>query len=82
MQVFRGELSNIGGGGAAIIVDVFLPDDVSIWFELETDGPTIDPIESRLVVTSLDPSGTKIARIRFIDPCPILVFDVAVHGSP
>ena len=34
----RGELSNISGGGAAIIVDVALPTDEPIWFELETGG--------------------------------------------
>lgn len=77
----RGELSNISGGGAAIIVDVILPADEPIWFELETDGQAFDPIESRLVVTSIDPSGSTIARIKFIDPCPMFVFDLAIHGS-
>ena len=41
----------------------------------------LDPIESRLVVTSLDPSGSKIARIKFIDPCPMVLFESAIHGS-
>lgn len=77
----RGELSNISGGGAAIIVDAIFPADETIWFELETDGQALDPIESRVVVTSIDPSGSKIARIKFIDPCPMLVFELAIHGS-
>jgi hypothetical protein len=81
MQVDRGELLNIGGGGAAVIVDVTLPADDAIWFELENDDRTLAPVESRLVVTSLDPSGTKIARIRFVEPCPLLVFELAIHGS-
>jgi PilZ domain len=77
----RGELSNISGGGAAVIVDGILPADEPVWFELETDGEVLTPIESRLVVTSLDPSGTKIARIKFIDACPMLLFELAIHGS-
>jgi hypothetical protein len=75
-----GELLNLGGGGAAIIVDVDFPADVTIWLELESDSRTLDPVESLLVVTSLDPSGSKIARIKFIDPCPIDLFELAIHG--
>jgi hypothetical protein len=30
---------------------------------------------------SLDPSGLKIARIQFVDPCPMEFFELAVHGS-
>jgi hypothetical protein len=77
----RGELSNISGGGAAVIVDGILPADEPVWFELETDGEVLTPIESRLVVTSLDPSGSKIVRIKFIDSCPMLLFELAIHGS-
>jgi hypothetical protein len=81
-KMIRGELLNISGGGAAISVGATFPGDEPIWFELETDGKVPDPIESRLVVTSLDPSGLTIARIQFIDPCPMLVFEEAIHGSP
>ena len=35
--------------------------DGTTWFELETDGRTLDPIESQLVITSYDQSGLKIA---------------------
>lgn len=77
----RGELMNLGGGGAAIIVDVNLPVDACIWFELESDARTQHSVESRLVVISLDPCGSKIARIKFIDPCPIDLFELAIHGS-
>ena len=34
----------------------------------------------RLVVRSLDPSGVTITRIKFIDACPILLFELAIHG--
>ena len=77
----RGELLNISGGGAAIIMDVICPADEAIWFELEADGTELEPIESRLVVNSLDASGSQIVRIKFIDPCPIRVFEVAIHGA-
>jgi hypothetical protein len=80
-KTIRGKLLNLGGGGAAIIVDVICPADEPLWFELDTDSGAINPVESRLVVTSLDPSGLKIARIKFIDPCPILLFELAIHGS-
>jgi c-di-GMP-binding flagellar brake protein YcgR len=80
-RMIRGQLLNISGGGAAVIVDVPVPADLPIWFELESDASGQDPVESRLVVTSLDPSGSTIAHIRFIDPCPMLLFELAIHGS-
>jgi hypothetical protein len=80
-KTIRGELLNISGGGAAIIVDVISPSDKPIWFELESDGRELGVVESRLVVISLDLSGLKIARIKFIDPCPMLLFELAIHGS-
>jgi PilZ domain len=74
-------LLNISGGGAAIIVDAIAPADTPIWFDLESDGRAPEPVESRLVVRSLDPSGVTITRIKFIDVCPILLFELAIHGS-
>jgi hypothetical protein len=62
-------------------MDVICPADEAIWFELEADGTELEPIESRLVVNSLDASGSQIIRIKFIDPCPIRVFEVAIHGA-
>jgi hypothetical protein len=76
-----GTLLNISGGGAALIVDMIAPSGAPIWFELENDGSPLEPVESRLVVRSLDPSGATITRIRFVDSCPILLFELAIHGS-
>jgi PilZ domain len=76
-----GTLVNISGGGAAMIVDMIAPTNSPIWFELENDAGLPEPVESRLVVRSLDPSGATITRIKFVDPCPILVFELAIHGS-
>jgi hypothetical protein len=81
MRTLPGKLLNISGGGAAIIVDSILPVDQTVWFELEADGKELDSIASRVVVNSLDPSGTTTARIKFMDPCPMLLFDLAIHGS-
>jgi hypothetical protein len=80
-KTVRCELMNISGGGAAIIVDVNATADQRIWFELETSAETLDPVESRLVVTSPDSYGLNIARIKFIDPCPMVLFELAVNGS-
>ena len=79
-KTVQGTLLNISGGGAAVIVDVIAPADSPIWFELENDGKAPEPVESRLVVRSLDPSGVTITRIKFIDACPILLFELAIHG--
>ena len=77
-----GELTNVCGGGAAMIFDSAIPPaDEPIWFELETGSTTLDPVESGLVVASLDPSGTRIARIKFIDQCPMLLFEAAIKDS-
>jgi hypothetical protein len=77
----RGELLNISGGGAAISVDVDCPGEGSFWFEIESDGRALDAVESCLVVTSRQRSGSKVARIRFIDACPMELFEFAIHGS-
>jgi hypothetical protein len=77
----RGEVHNIGGGGAAVILNASLSVDGPIWIEMDGDGDTLDPIESRLVATSLDPSGATIAHIKFMDPCPMSVFESAIGSS-
>src|SRR5262245_5383983 len=74
------ELLNISGGGAAVIPAVEPPSDQPIWFGLETQALGMDPVESVVQGTSLDPSGSKIIRLRFLDPCPMALFDLAVHG--
>jgi hypothetical protein len=80
-RTVRGELLNISGGGAAVVIDAEPPADKPISFGLESKGPTIAPVESRVVVISLDASGLKIARLRFVDSCPMALFELAVHGS-
>ena len=76
-----GTLVNISGGGAAIIVDMITPANSPIWLELENDASTAESVEARLVVRSLDPSGVTITRIRFVDACPIVLFESAIYGS-
>jgi hypothetical protein len=74
------ELLNISGGGAAVISTVEPPSEKPIWFSLQNQPLEIDPVESLVQGTSLDPSGSKIVRLRFLDPCPMALFELAVYG--
>ncbi len=79
----RGELLNISGGGAAFVSDMLPPQGIPIWLWLEADvreGIRIHAVESRLVATSVDPSGMRIAHLQFVDPCPMDLFELAVDG--
>jgi len=80
-RTIRGELLNISGGGAAVITEIDPPADKPLWLRLENETLPIIPIEARLVVISLDPSGSKVVRLSFVDPCPMELFELAVHGS-
>ena len=73
-------LINISGGGAAVFTDAMLPDDHSLWLSLQGESAATTPVESRLVGMSVDASGLKIARFRFVDACPMDLFELAVHG--
>ncbi len=76
------ELVNISGGGAAIVTDAVLPDKRPIWLTLQAECAAITPVECRLVVVSIDASGWRIARLRFVESCPTDLFDMAVNGAP
>jgi c-di-GMP-binding flagellar brake protein YcgR len=75
------ELLNISGGGAAIITEVEPPADQPLWLGLESKDVAIVPTEARLVVISADPSGLKVVRLRFVDSCPMEMFELAMQGS-
>ncbi len=83
-RTLPGELRNISGGGAAVVSEVQPPPGVSIWLALETGaqkGDPIEPVESRLVASSADPSGLRIAHLQFVDPCTMEFFELAVNGA-
>jgi hypothetical protein len=83
-RILPGELLNISGGGAAFASEVQPPADVSIWLEVDASvpqDPRIDPVESQLVGTSVDPSGRKIAHLQFVGPCPMEFFELTVNGA-
>jgi hypothetical protein len=80
-RTIRGELLNISGGGAAVITEIAFPADKPLWFGLGNEALPIVPIEAKLVVISLDPSGSKVVRLSFVDPCPMELFELAVQGS-
>jgi len=81
----RGDLLNISGGGVAFVADFLPPPGVAIWLQLDAGVRQVDriaPVESRLVGTSLDPSGMAIAHIQFVTQCPMDLFELVVNGSP
>jgi hypothetical protein len=75
------ELLNISGGGAALVTSVEPPFDKPTWFGLEAAAGTGDPVESRVIGVSHDPSGSKVVRLQFVEPCPIALFELAVRGA-
>ena len=74
------KLVNISGGGAALVTDAMLPDKDPLWLALQSDTGLTMPVESRLVAVSVDASGLRIARLRFVEACPMDLFELAVHG--
>jgi c-di-GMP-binding flagellar brake protein YcgR len=81
-RTIRGELLNISGGGAAVITEldeIDPPAHKRLWLGLGQDASLINSIEAKLVVISLDPSGTKVVRLRFVDSCPMELFELAIQ---
>jgi hypothetical protein len=80
-HTIHGELLNISGGGAAVITDATLPGNQQLWLILDGGAVRVTPAESRLVNISSDASGLTIARLEFVQGCPLDLFDLAVRGS-
>jgi hypothetical protein len=80
-RTIQGELLNISGGGAAIITDAEPSLDTQAWLELVTEAAVIDPVESKVLGISSDPSNLKFVRLAFAGTCPIEFFELVVHGS-
>jgi hypothetical protein len=74
------ELQNISGGGAAVVTDATLPGDQSIRLIVEVGKESTTPVESRLVGSYLDASGLNIARLKFVEDCPLDLFESVVNG--
>jgi hypothetical protein len=82
-KTMRGELLNISGGGAAVVCAVPPPPGVAIRLGLEAatwQAERIEPVEARLITTSEDPSGMRVAHLQFVEPCPMDLFELAVNG--
>ena len=73
-------LLNISGGGAALYTDTTVPDQHPLLLSLQVELATSTPVECRLVAASIDVSGSKLTRVRFVEPCPVDLFELAVHG--
>ena len=80
-QTFPGELMNISGGGAAVITDAPVPALDPVWLTLSAGPDPITPVESRLVAVSIDASGLRVARLKFVEACPMGLFERVVHGA-
>jgi PilZ domain len=74
------ELINISGGGSALFTDAVLPDKEPLRLTLHVDTEETSPVECRLVALSADASGLQLARLRFVEPCPMDLFELAVYG--
>jgi PilZ domain len=81
-QALPGKLINISGGGAAVMTDAPLPEQEPIWLTLAAGSDPTTPAECRLVAISIDASGSRIARLRFVGACPMDLFELALHGGP
>ncbi len=81
-QAAPGKLINISGGGAAVMTDAPLPEQEPIWLTLAAGSDPTTPAECRLVAISIDASGSRIARLRFVGACPMDLFELALHGAP
>jgi c-di-GMP-binding flagellar brake protein YcgR len=80
-RTIRGELLNISGGGVAVITEVAPPAGTRLFFGLVNEALPTVPIEVKLVVISLDASGSTVVRLSFVDSCPMEVFELATQAS-
>lgn len=74
-------LLNISGGGAAIVAASALPDNQPTWPALDREPQGVTSVECRLVGIFLDASGLTVSRLRFVEACPMDLFELAVYGS-
>jgi PilZ domain len=81
-KAFPGRLINISGGGAAVATDAPVPAQEPIWLTLSPGALATTPVECRLVAVSIDASGSRLARLRFVEACPMDLFELAVQGPP
>jgi hypothetical protein len=83
-RTIEGDLADIGGEGASFVSDAAPPPDVLLRLRLvdgaDPDG-LIDPVEAMLVESADDPAGRTFARIRFVHPCPLDLFDLSVEPA-
>ncbi len=78
-----GDLLNICVGGAAFRGEVLPPSGTPIWLALEAgdqQGVRINAVEGRVLMSSFDPSGKRVAHIQFVDLCPSDFLNLAIRG--
>ncbi|WP_165227575.1 hypothetical protein [Aquisphaera insulae] len=72
------ELSDIGGGGAAVLSKERPPTNEPLWLWVGREGSEVGPVECRLVGVCSAADNLHTIRLAFIGLCPILVFEVAM----
>ncbi len=73
-----GEVQNISGGGVAVQTDVVPPWNQTIWLSMGPVGEEAGPAECRLVGFRHDQPGKLIARLSFVDLCPLQLYQAAI----
>ncbi len=73
-----GEVQNISGGGVAVQTDVLPPWSQAIWLTLGPVGEEAGPAECRLVGVQHDEAGKLVARLAFVDLCPLQLYQAAI----
>lgn len=64
------------------MTDAPLPEQEPIGLTLAAGAEPTTPAECRLVAVSIDASGSRIARLRFVGACPMDLFELALRGAP
>lgn len=71
-------LEDIGGGGAAVKVGHRPPIDETVWLSVGREGKEAGPVECRLVGCDDVSHEESIARLAFVELCPMDVFVIAM----
>ncbi len=76
-----GDTQDISGGGIAVKTEVSPPWNQAIWLSIGPAGEDVGPVECRLVGVQPDQAGKIIARLAFVDLCPLDLYHVALGDS-
>lgn len=61
----EGDVLNISGGGAAVLVERAPQAGVSVRLQLRGSPAAMEPVDARTLASSVDPSGRHLVRLQF-----------------